>query len=114
MPEARNQRMSCGCTVLPISTPRWSLGRDGSRQSSCYERLKPGGSYVMTTPPPSGRARATPSRCISWPVVRQVEAAGFVLTRKAPCSRTRTIASIGFRSPIKGETDPFAYRFMKA
>jgi predicted methyltransferase len=84
-----------------------------------YERLKPGGSYVIVdhaAVPGSGTGDTQTLHRIDPASVREeVEAAGFVLdaessvlTNKADPHSTKV-----FDSSIKGKTDRFAYRFVK-
>ena len=85
-----------------------------------YERLKPGGCYVIVDHAAAvgtGTNDAQSLHRIEHASARaEVEAAGFVTGRgKHRSSRTRMIAhsSKVFDPSIKGETDRFAYRFVK-
>jgi predicted methyltransferase len=75
-----------------------------------YEQLKPGGFYVIT-PPRSGRPRATPSRCIGLSLhsfARRWRRPASYWTRKAPCSRTRTIRTRSRCSIPRSRARPIA------
>jgi predicted methyltransferase len=77
-----------------------------------YERLKPGGSYVIVDhAAAAGRARATPSRCIGsslHPFARRWRRPASYWTRKAPCSRTRTIRTRSRCSIPRSRARPIA------
>jgi predicted methyltransferase len=84
-----------------------------------YERLKPGGSYVIVD---HGAAVGTGTsdaqslhRMEAASVREEVEAAGFVLDAESPMLADKDDAhSIKVFDPsIKGKTDRFAYRFVK-
>ena len=82
-----------------------------------YERLKPGGSYVIVDhAAPCGRARATPKslhRIEPASVRAEVEAAGFVLDAESTmlANKDDPHSVKVFDPSIKDETDRFAYRF---
>ena len=83
-----------------------------------HERLKPGGFYVIVDhAAAAGRVPATPSRCIGSiprPFARRWSRPASHWTRKAPCSRHDDPHSVKVFDPsIKGETDRFAYRFVR-
>ncbi len=77
-----------------------------------YERLKPGGSYVIVDhAAASARARARPSRCIGsslHPFARRSRRPASSWTRKAPCSRTRTIRTRSRCSIPRSRARPIA------
>ena len=69
-----------------------------------------------TTSLPLGRAQARPLRCTgSSPVREEVEKAGFVLDEESTVLVNKNDPHSGkvFDPSIKGETDRFAYRFVK-
>jgi predicted methyltransferase len=84
-----------------------------------YERLKPGGSYVIVdhaTAAGAGTSDAQSLHRIDPASVREeVEAAGFVLVAESTMLANKADPhSIKVFDPsIKGETDRFAYRFVK-
>jgi predicted methyltransferase len=84
-----------------------------------YERLKPGGSYVIVDHAAAvgtGTSDAQSLHRIEPAAVRkEVEAAGFVLDAESTVLANKDDAhSIKVFDPsIKGETDRFAYRFVK-
>jgi predicted methyltransferase len=84
-----------------------------------YQRLKPGGSYVIVdhaAAAGSGTSDAQPLHRIDPASVREeVEAAGFVLdAESAMLANEDDQHSIKVFDPsIKGQTDRFAYRFVK-
>jgi len=84
-----------------------------------YERLKPGGYYVIVdhvAPAGLGTSDAQSLHRIDPTAVRaEVEAAGFVLDAESSMlARSDDPHSIKVFDPsIKGETDRFAYRFVK-
>ena len=84
-----------------------------------YERLKPGGSYVVVdhaSTPGAGTSVVASLHRIDPAFVRnEVEAAGFVLDAESTTlARNDDPHAIKVFDPsIKGETDRFAYRFMK-
>ncbi|MDB5503478.1 MAG: hypothetical protein JWR89_3380, partial [Tardiphaga sp.] len=84
-----------------------------------YERLKPGGSYVIVdhaAAAGTGTSDAQSLHRIEPASVREeVEAAGFVLDEESPllANKYDTHAIKVFDPSIKGETDRFAYRFVK-
>lgn len=84
-----------------------------------YERLKPGGSYVIIDHAAADGSGTTDTQSlhrIDPASVRvEVEAAGFVLDAQSTLLAKKTDAhSIKVFDPsIKGETDRFAYRFVK-
>jgi predicted methyltransferase len=84
-----------------------------------YERLKPGGSYVIvdhTAAVGSGTSDAQSLHRVEPASVRQeVEAAGFVLDAESTVRANKDdLHSLKvFEPSIKGETDRFAYRFVR-
>lgn len=84
-----------------------------------YERLKPGGSYVIVdhaAAAGTGTSDAQSLHRIEPASVREeVEAAGFVLDEESPllANKYDPHAIKVFDPSIKGETDRFAYRFVK-
>lgn len=84
-----------------------------------YERLKPGGFYVIVdhaAAAGTGTGHAESLHRIERAVVREeVEAAGFVLDAESPLlANNEDPHSIKVFDPsIKGETDRFAYRFVR-
>jgi predicted methyltransferase len=84
-----------------------------------YERLKPGGFYVIVdhvAATGTGASNAGSLHRIEPAVVRQeVEAAGFVLDAESSVLANKDdLHSLKVFDPsIKGETDRFAYRFVK-
>ena len=84
-----------------------------------YERLKPGGSYVIVdhaAAAGTGTSVAPTLHRIDPAAVRkEVEAAGFVLDAESTLLANNDDAHAikVFDSSIKGETDRFAYRFVK-
>jgi predicted methyltransferase len=84
-----------------------------------YERLKPGGSYVIidhAAAAGAGTRDAQPLHRIEPASVREeVEAAGFLLDAESSMlANTDDAHAIKVFDPaIKGETDRFAYRFVK-
>ena len=84
-----------------------------------YERLKPGGSYIIvdhTAAVGAGTSDAqSPHRIDPASVREEVEAAGFVLDAESAMLANKDDShSIKVFDPsIKGETDRFAYRFVK-
>jgi predicted methyltransferase len=84
-----------------------------------YERLKPGGRYVIidhAAAVGAGTSSAQSLHRIEPASVREeVEAAGFVLDAESTmlASRDDTHSIKVFDPSIKGETDRFAYRFVK-
>ena len=78
-----------------------------------YERLKPGGSYVIVDHAAAvgaGTSDAQSLHRIEPASVREeVEAAGFVLDAESTILANKDV----FDPSIKGETDQFAYRFVK-
>src|SRR3954462_5555695 len=84
-----------------------------------YERLKPGGSYVIidhAAAAGSGTSDAQSLHRIEPASVRaEVEAAGFVLDAESTllANKDDPHAIKVFDPSIKGETDRFAYRFVK-
>ena len=84
-----------------------------------YERLKPGGFYVIVdhvAATGSGASRAESLHRIEPAAVRnEVEAAGFVLDAESTLLANKDdphYANV-FEPSIKGETDRFAYRFVR-
>ena len=84
-----------------------------------YERLKPGGSYVIVdhaTAAGVGLGDAQSLHRIDPAIVREeVEAAGFVLDAESTvlANKQDPHSSKVFDPAIKGETDRFAYRFVR-
>ena len=83
-----------------------------------YERLKPGGSYVVVDHAAAGagtRDAQSLHRIDPASVREEVEAAGFVLDAQSTMLANKDDPhSIKVFDPsIKGETDRFAYRFVK-
>ena len=84
-----------------------------------YERLKPGGFYVIddhVAAGGTGASRAESLHRIDPAVVRdEVETAGFVLDAESPALGNKDdLHSIkAFDPSIKGRTDRFAYRFVR-
>jgi predicted methyltransferase len=84
-----------------------------------YERLKPGGSYVIVDHAAAVRAGTSDAQSLHRiepaSVREEVEAAGFVLdAESAMLANKDDKHSIKVFDPtIKGETDRFAYRFVK-
>jgi predicted methyltransferase len=84
-----------------------------------YERLKPGGSYVIVdhaAAAGTGTSDAQSLHRIDPSSVRaEVEASGFVLDAESTMlANTHDSHSVKVFDPsIKGETDRFAYRFVK-
>jgi predicted methyltransferase len=84
-----------------------------------YERLKPGGRYVIVDHAAAVGAgtSAAPSlhRIDSASVREEVEAAGFVLDAESTllADKDDSHAIKVFDPSIKGKTDRFAYRFVK-
>jgi predicted methyltransferase len=84
-----------------------------------YERLKPGGSYVIidhAATAGSGTGDAESLHRIDPAIVRnEVEAAGFVLDAQSGllAKKDDPHSAKVFEPSIKGETDRFAYRFVK-
>jgi hypothetical protein len=116
------QRMSCGCTCsTTISTPPDpEEGCDGGRlQSSVYDRLKPGGYYVIVdhaAAAGTGTNDAQSLHRIEPASVREeVAAAGFVFEAESTIltNKDDQHSLKVFDPSIKGATDRFAYRFVK-
>lgn len=84
-----------------------------------YERLKPGGSYVIVdhaAAAGSGTSNTQSLHRIDPASVREeVEAAGFVLEAESSMLANKDDPHLikVFDPSIKGETDRFAYRFVK-
>jgi predicted methyltransferase len=84
-----------------------------------YERLKPGGSYVIVDHAAAAGAGTSDAQSLHRidpaSVRKEVEAAGFVLdTESTMLAKKDDPHSIKVFDPsIKGETDRFAYRFVK-
>ena len=84
-----------------------------------YERLKPGGSYVIVDHAAAAGAGAGDAQSLHRidpaSVRKEVEAAGFVLDAQSTMLANKDDShSIKVFDPsIKGETDRFAYRFVK-
>ena len=84
-----------------------------------YERLKPGGFYVIVdhiAAGGTGASRAEPLHRIDPAIVRdEVEAAGFVLDAESAvlANEDDPHSAKVFDPSIKGKTDRFAYRFIR-
>ena len=84
-----------------------------------YERLKPGGSYVIVDHAAAVGAGTSDAQSLHRidpaSVRKEVEAAGFVLDAESTMLANKDDPhSIKVFDPsIKGETDRFAYRFVK-
>jgi predicted methyltransferase len=84
-----------------------------------YERLKPGGSYVIVDHAAAAGAGTSDAQSLHRidpaSVRKEVEAAGFVLDAESTMlAKKDDPHSIKVFDPsIKGETDRFAYRFVK-
>ena len=84
-----------------------------------YERLKPGGSYVIVDHAAAAGAGASDAQSLHRiepaSVREEVEAAGFVLdAESAMLANKDDPHSVKVFDPsIKGETDRFAYRFVR-
>ena len=97
-------------------------GRDGGRLQSSRLRAveaRRGATSSSITPPPQGRARATPSRCIGLSLhrfARRSRRPGFVLdAENSMLANTDDTHSIKVFDPsIKGETDRFCLSVHKA
>jgi predicted methyltransferase len=86
---------------------------------AAYERLKPGGSYVIVDHAAAGGAGASEAQSLHRiepaSVRAEVEAAGFVLDAETTLLANKDDPHLAkvFDPSIKGETDRFAYRFLK-
>jgi predicted methyltransferase len=84
-----------------------------------YERLKPGGSYVIVDHAAAAGAGTSVAQSLHRidpvSVRREVEAAGFVLDAQSTilANKTDSHSVKVFDASIKGATDRFAYRFVK-
>src|ERR1044071_8830162 len=84
-----------------------------------YERLKPGGSYVIVDHAAAAGSGTSDTQALHRidpaSVREEVEAAGFVLDAKSIilANRDDPYSIKVFDPSIKGETDRFAYRFVK-
>ena len=84
-----------------------------------YERLKPGGSYVIVDHAAAAGTGTRDSQSLHRidpaSVREEVEAAGFVLDAESPmlANKDDRHSIKAFDPSIKGETDRFAYRFVK-
>ena len=84
-----------------------------------YERLKPGGSYVIVDHAAAAGAGTSDAQSLHRidpaSVREEVEAAGFVLDAESTmlANKDDPHAIKVFDPSIKGETDRFAYRFVK-
>jgi predicted methyltransferase len=84
-----------------------------------YERLKPGGSYVIVDHAAAAGAGTSDTQSLHRidpaSVRKEVEAAGFVLDGESTilANKDDPHSSKVFDPSIKGETDRFAYRFVK-
>ena len=118
----RKQRMSCGCTCSTmISTPRDP--EEGATVAAfnraVYERLKPGGCYVVVDHAAAAGSGTRDTQALHRidpaSVREEVEEAGFVLDAESDMLANKDDPhSIKVFDPsIKGQTDRFAYRFVK-
>lgn len=86
---------------------------------SVYERLKPGGYYVIIDHTAAAGARTSDARSLHRiepaSVRKEVEAAGFVLEAESNIlAKKDDLHSLKVFDPsIKGDTDRFAYRFVR-
>jgi predicted methyltransferase len=84
-----------------------------------YERLKPGGFYLIVDHAAAAGAGTTDTQALHRiepaSVRAEVEAVGFVLDAQSPMlgNKDDTHATKVFDPSIKGETDRFAYRFVR-
>ena len=84
-----------------------------------YERLKPGGSYVIVDHAAAAGAGAGDAQSLHRidpaSVRKEVEAAGFVLEAESTMLANKDDPHLikAFDPSIKGKTDRFAYRFVK-
>jgi predicted methyltransferase len=83
-----------------------------------YERLKPGGSYVIVDHAAAGEGTSDTQslhRIDPAAVRKEVEAAGFVLDAESTllANKDDRHSIKAFDPAIKGKTDRFAYRFVK-
>jgi predicted methyltransferase len=84
-----------------------------------YERLKPGGSYVIVDHAAAAGSGTSDTQALHRidpaSVRKEVEAAGFVLDAESTmlANKGDSHAIKVFDSSIKGETDRFVYRFVK-
>jgi len=84
-----------------------------------YERLKPGGSYVIVDHAAAARGGTSDAQSLHRiepaSVREEVEAAGFVLDAQSTmlANKDDPHSLKVFDPSIKGETDRFAYRFVK-
>jgi predicted methyltransferase len=101
----------------PLMQARGATAADFNRE--VYEQLKPGGYYVIVDHAAAvgqGKSEAQSLHRIEPASVRkEVEAAGFVLDAEstALANKDDPHSSKVFDPSIKGETDRFAYRFVK-
>jgi predicted methyltransferase len=102
----------------PLIQARGATASDFNR--AVYERLKPGGSYVIVDHAAAAGAGTSDTQALHRidpaSVREEVEAAGFVLDAESTMLANKDDPhSIKVFDPsIKGETDRFAYRFVKA
>ena len=108
--------------VLPRSPYRPCPGRGATAAAfnrAVYERLKPGGFYVIVdhvAAAGTGTSHAESLHRIEPAAVREeVEAAGFVLDAESTvlANKADPHSAKVFDPSIKGETDRFAYRFVR-
>ena len=84
-----------------------------------YERLKPGGSYVIVDHAAAAGSGASDTQALHRidpaSVREEVEAAGFVLDAQSTlvANKDDPRSTKVFDLSIKGETDRFAYRFVR-
>jgi predicted methyltransferase len=101
----------------PLMQAKGATAADFNR--AVYERLKPGGSYVIVdhaAATGTGTSHSASLHRIEPAAVRaEVEKAGFVLDSEttALANKDDPHSSKVFDPSIKGETDRFAYRFVK-
>ena len=101
----------------PLMQARGATAGDFNR--AVYERLKPGGSYVIVDHAAAAGAGASDAQSLHRiepaSVRAEVEAAGFVLdAESAVLANTGDSHTIKVFDPsIKGETDRFVYRFVR-
>src|SRR6266851_6963595 len=117
----RDHRMSCGCTYHDLHTALLQTrgATPAGFNQAVYERLKPGGFYVIVdhvAAAGTGTSHAESLHRIEPAAVREeVETAGFVLDAESTVLANKDDPhSIKVFDPsIKGETDRFAYRFVR-
>jgi predicted methyltransferase len=101
----------------PLIQARGATAADFNR--AVYERLKPGGSYVIVDHAAAAGSGANDTQSLHRidpaSVRKEVEAAGFVLDAESTplANQDDPHATKVFDPSIKGRTDRFAYRFVK-